>query len=116
MSGIILIIIAVFLAANGDYTLFWVFGGLVVLYLIAALFGETGGSRPARRGRPRTRIDIPHYMSEDESVCTVCGRRIPAYMPSCPNCGVRFNAVRENTEKWDEEFDEMEAWDEEEGW
>jgi predicted RNA-binding Zn-ribbon protein involved in translation (DUF1610 family) len=55
-------------------------------------------------------------MTEDESECTICGKRIPAYSSSCPNCGVRFNTVKEDEEEWDEEFDEECAWDEEEGW
>ena len=56
-----------------------------------------------------------HHTSHSASY-SICGERIPAYSSSCPNCGVRFNAAKEDEEEWDEEFDEMETWDEEEGW
>ena len=115
MGELILIIIVVVLAANGDYTLLWIIGAIVVLGLIATLFSGNG-KKTVTRERPRIRIDHPHYVSVDESECTICGRRIPAYVSRCPNCGVRFNAARKDEEEWDEEFEEMEAWDEEEGW
>ena len=110
-----LIIIVIFLAANGDYTLLWVIGGIFVLGFIVSLFSGKGKGTVSH-GRPRVRIDHPHYMSEDESECTICGKRIPAYAASCPNCGVRFNASEEDEEEWDEEFNEMESWEEEGGW
>ena len=116
VGELILIIIIIFLAANGDYTLLWIAGGGFVLILVASLFSGIGGKKTVSHERPRVRIDHPHYMTEDESECTICGRRIPAYASSCPNCGVRFNASREDEEEWDEEFDEECAWDEEEGW
>ena len=80
-----------------------------------SLFSGTG-KKTVPQERPQVRIDHPHYMMEDESECTICGKRIPAYSSSCPNCGVRFNTVKEDEEEWDEEFDEECAWDEEEGW
>ena len=115
VGELILIIIIIFLAANGDYTLLWIAGGGFVLILVASLFSGIGGKKTVSHERPRVRIDHPHYMTEDESECTICGRRIPAYASSCPNCGVRFNASREDEDEWDEEFDEECAWDEEEG-
>ena len=115
VGELILIIIIIFLAANGNYTLLWIVGGIFVLGLVASLFSGKG-KKTVSQERPRVRIDHPHYMTEDESECSICGRRIPAYASSCPNCGVRFNASREDEEEWDEEFDEECAWDEEEGW
>lgn len=115
MGELFLIIIVIFLAANGDYTLLWFAGGMLVLVFIASLFSQNG-KRTVSHERPRVRIDHPHYLSEDESECAICGKRIPAYVSSCPNCGVRFNDSKEDEEEWDEEFDEMESWDEEEGW
>ena len=115
MGDLLLIIIIIFLAANGDYTLLWIAGGCFVLLLVVSLFSGFG-KKTVSHERPRVRIDHPHYMTEDESECTICGKRIPAYSSSCPNCGVRFNAAKEDGEEWDEEFDEMESWDEEEGW
>ena len=115
MGELLLIIISIFLAANGDYTLLWIAGGSLVLFLVVSLFSGKG-KKTGSHERPRVRIDHPHYMTEDESECTICGKRIPAYSSSCPNCGVRFNTVKEDEEEWDEEFDEECAWDEEEGW
>lgn len=65
MGEMILILIAIILAAKGDYTLFWIFGGIVVLVLICSVFGK-GKAPSASRERPRTRIDIPHYYDADE--------------------------------------------------
>ena len=114
MVEILLVIIAIILAANGDYTLFWIFAGLAVLALIGSLFGK-GNSRTSRRERPRTRINIPHYYDRDEYVCTVCGSRFHSDTMTCPHCGVRFNNTRtderafieeEDFEDWMDEMDE----------
>jgi len=108
----------VLLVKYGTTTLLWTAGILLFVFVIVWLDkGNKGKGRTGRTPeRPRVRIDHPHYVSEDESECTICGRRIPAYAPICPNCGVRFNAARKDEEEWDEEFDEECAWDEEEGW
>ena len=113
MGGLILIIIAVALAAGGDYTLCWIFGGLAALALIASLFGK-GNGRTGSPERPGTRIDIPHYCDPDEHVCTVCGTRFEADTMTCPHCGVRFNVVKTDEGAFLEEEDEWEAWEEEE--
>ena len=114
VGELFLIIIIIFLAANGDYTLLWIIGGIFMLCLIGSLFSGKR-KKTVSHERPRVRIDHPHYMTEDDSECTICGSRIPAYVSNCPNCGVRFNASRKDEEEWDEEFDEMESWDEEDG-
>ena len=118
MGTLILIIIAIVLAAKGDYTFFWIFGGIVVLALICSLFGGNSGKSSARRERPRTRIDIPHYYDADEHVCSICGHRFYSSSMSCPHCGVRFNNKRTDERAFIEEEDEEEWWDEmeEEGW
>lgn len=118
MGELLLIIIAIVLAANGDYTFFWIFGGIAVLALIGSLFGK-GGGKPASRERPRTRIDIPHYYDADEHVCTICGHRFYSSSMSCPHCNVRFNSVKTDDRAFIAEEDEEEWWDEmeeEEGW
>ncbi len=117
MGEIILIIIAIVLAAKGDYTFFWIFGGLAVLVLISSLFSKSS-SRPIERERPRTRIDIPHYYDMDEYVCTICGTRFNRDVMTCPYCGVRFNNTKTDERAFVEEEDEEEWWEEmeEEGW
>ncbi len=117
MSGLILIIIMIFLAANGDYTLLWLSGGIVVLALLVSLFGK-GDENNALHERPRIRIDIPHYYDADEYMCTICGHRFNRNVMSCPHCGVRFNRTRTDDRAYIEEEDEEDWLDEmeEEGW
>ena len=114
MGTLILIIIALVLAANGDYTFFWIFGVLIVLALICSLFGGNSGKSTARRERPRTRIDIPHYYDADEHVCTICGHRFDSDTMTCPHCGVRFNHTETDERAFIEEEDFEEWMDEEE--
>lgn len=114
MGELILIIIAVILAANGDYTFFWIFGGIAVFALIVSLFDNDHGKSVSRR-RPRTRIDIPHIYDADDYECSVCHRRFQENQMTCPHCGAQFSGNVTDTEEWDEEEDELEAWDEEEG-
>lgn len=63
-----------------------------------------------------TRIDFPHYITEDESQCSVCGARFLERLPVCPVCGARFGSLETDEREWDEEFDEECDMDEEEGW
>lgn len=117
MGEMILILIAIILAAKGDYTLFWIFGGIVVLVLICSVFGK-GKAPSASRERPRTRIDIPHYYDADEYVCTICGHRFDSDTMTCPHCGVRFNHTETDERAFieEEDFEEwMDEMDEEEG-
>ena len=118
MGEIILIIIGVILAARGDYTVFWIFGGTVVIAVLAAAFGKKGGSSSALKERPRTRIDVPHYVEPDEYVCTICGTRFGTDSMTCPHCGVRFNCTRTDERAFIEEEDFEDWMDEleEEGW
>ena len=119
MGTLILIIIALVLAANGDYTFFWIFGGIVVFYLIACIFGGSGKPSPAKGERPRTRIFIPGYYSPDFYRCSICGSGFPSNTMTCPHCGVRFNNTKTDERAFiaEEEFDDwMDEMDEEEGW
>ena len=116
MGEILLVLIAIVLAAKGDYTLFWIFGGILAVSLLCGLFGRKGGSSAGSQGRPRVRVDHPHIISNDEYECTVCGRRFDRDTMSCPHCGVRFTDRKTDYEEFDDEEDEMEAWDEEDGW
>ena len=117
MGGLILVIIAIVLAAKGDYTFFWIFGGIVALALIGSVFSKSSSGSVSPE-RPRTRIDIPHYYDEDEYVCTICGTRFDTDTMTCPHCGVRFNNTKTDDWAFIEEEDEEEWWDEmeEEKW
>ena len=114
MIDLILIIIAIVLIAKGDYTFLWIIGGMAVVVLICSAFGK-GSNKSAPRERPRTRIDIPHYIDRDEYVCTICGHRFDLDTMTCPHCGVRFNHTEtddrafieeEDFEDWMDEMDE----------
>ena len=108
MGTILLIIIMIFLAAFGDFTLFWIFGGVIVLALIGSLFG-LGKKKSVPHERPRTRVDIPHLYDADEYVCTICGHRFRRDVMSCPHCGVRFNTTKTDDRAFidEEEFEDM---------
>ena len=91
----------------------WIVLGVIVL---AALSGSKGkGNKPAgSKGHP-FRIDHPHVISDDESECSVCGKRLRGESSVCPSCGTQFACCKEDYGEFDEEEDELEAWDEEEG-
>ena len=88
-----------------------------MLFLIAALLdGKNGKKRSSGfSGRPRVRIDHPHYISDDESECSVCGARFPGKESICPRCGAHFDSSKTDEEEWEEEFDEECDMDEEDG-
>ena len=94
-------------------TVLWIVIGVIIL---AALSGGKGkGSKSVgSKGQP-IRIDHPHIISEDESECSVCGKRFRGKSSVCPACGARFAGSKDDYEEFDEEEDELEAWDEEEG-
>ena len=118
MGSIVLIIIALVLAAKGDYTFFWLFGAIFVLGLLGSLFGGSGGKTSARHERPRTRIYIPGYYSRDYYRCTICGSGFPSNTMTCPHCGARFNNTKTDERAFiaEEEFDDwMDEMDEEDG-
>ena len=93
-------------------TVLWIVIGVIIL---AALSGGKGkGSKSVgSKGQP-IRIDHPHIISEDESECSVCGKRFRGKRSACPACGVRFENSKVDDEEFDEEEDELEAWEEEE--
>jgi len=54
VGELLLIIIIIFLAANGDYTLLWIAGGSLALFLVVSLFsgkGKKTGSHERPLGR-----------------------------------------------------------------
>ncbi len=114
VGELILLGIGIYFLATDTQTALWVIGGAFVLFLIAALAGGKNGKKRSS-GRP-ARIDHPHYITEDESECSVCGARFPERRSVCPRCGARFGAAETDEGEWDEEFDEACDMDEEEGW
>ncbi len=87
--------------------------GVIVLATLSGGKGK-GSKSTDSKGQP-VRIDHPHVISDDESECSVCGKRFRGKQSVCPSCGARFTGSKEDYEEFDEEEDELEAWDEEEG-
>ncbi len=91
----------------------WIGIGVILLAVLTA--GKEKKSKPSASQTRPLRIDHPHILSEDESECSVCGKRFRGRSEVCPSCGARFAGSREDREELDEEEDELDAWDEEEG-
>ena len=91
----------------------WIVIGVIILAALSS--GKGKSSKPvSSKGQP-LRIDHPHVISDDESECSVCGKRFRGKHSVCPSCGARFTCSKEDYEEFDEEEDELEAWDEEDG-
>lgn len=87
---------------------------LLGVFILAALSGSKGkGSKSTGSEGKLFRIDHPHVISDDESECSVCGKRFRGKRSVCPSCGARFTGSKEDYKEFDEEEDELEAWDEE---
>lgn len=88
---------------------------LIVLGVIVlgALFGGKGRGRSTSGGP--VRIEHPHVIDPDDYECSVCRRRFRKNQAACPYCGARFTGRTVNHEEFDEEEEELEAWDEEDG-
>ena len=117
MGGFILFIIAVILAANGQWTLFYILIVLAVLSFLAGLVSGKAGEKTSASGKGITQVYHPHYISDDEYECGVCGARFEKELGVCPQCGARFNRSETDEEEYDDELEdelEMDDWDEEE--
>lgn len=66
--------------------------------------------------RKGIRIEHPHVIDDPDYECSVCGRRFDRTYGSCPFCGSVFSGKKTDYEEFDFEEDELEAWDEEDGW
>ena len=87
----------------------WIILGVIIL---GALFGgRSKGNRPA--GGP-VRIDRPHAVDPEDYECSACHRRFRKAVMVCPYCGARFTGRVTDEREFEEEEDELEAWDEEE--
>ena len=83
---------------------------LISVLLLALLSGGKRRKTTASTAQP-FRVDHPHYMTEDESECSVCGARFKDKVMVCPRCGARFGTATMD----DGEFiEEMELYDEDE--
>ena len=91
----------------------WVIIGAAVVLGLLSSGNKKGVSKPEPRGT--VRIDRPHVIDDDDYECSACHRRFRKDVMACPYCGTRFTGRIEDTEEWDEEEDELEAWDEEDG-
>ena len=61
------------------------------------------------------RVRIPHLIEDDEYRCNTCGARFRKDIRKCPSCGVLFTGTVTDESEYEDEEEEMEAWDEEEG-
>lgn len=82
----------------------WILIGAVLLALFS---GGKAKRTPSSHAQP-FRVDHPHYLSDDESECSVCGARFPDKVMVCPKCGAVFGTATTD----DTEFiEEMEIYD-----
>ena len=92
--------------------LVWLIIGVAVILVLFS--GRNKGSGNSGT-KSNARIDHPHVIDDDDYECSACHRRFHRNVMVCPYCGTRFTGRIEDTEEWDEEEDELEAWDEEDG-
>lgn len=116
MIELFLVGLGIYWLATDTSTALLVIGAVVVLFIVGAVVDGKNRTRPANAERPRTRIDHPHILTPDIYECSICGTRFSRDEMTCPHCGVRFNGRKEDYEEFDEEEDELAAWEEEEGW
>lgn len=75
---------------------------------------EKEASLSVQRGSPSGLITRISFQMMRASALSV-GKRFRGKSSVCPACGARFAGSKEDYEEFDEEEDELEAWDEEEG-
>ena len=65
-----------------------------IILIILAVLLITGSGSKGNRNRKTTpyRIDHPHYITDDESECSVCGTRFSKKLSSCP--GAEHGLIR----------------------
>ena len=116
MFYLLLIFMAVVLVVAGYGHVVYCAAGILAIKLLWSLLSQrTRISSSSERLRPR--IEHPHYLSENEYECGICGKRFSLPLAVCPYCGVRFNCKDTDDREYDDELDEeldMDEWDEEE--
>ena len=82
--------------------------------IIAAVLGSSAGKegRSAEKKAPY-RIDRPHVVEPEDYECSVCHKRFRKNVMVCPLCGARFAGRVKDSREFDDEEEELEAWDEE---
>ena len=90
-------------------TILWIALGAV------ALGACCGGGKRGRAPKSPYRIDRPHVIDDDDYECSVCHRRFRKAEAACPYCGTRFSGRVVDDEEFEDEEEELEAWDEEDG-
>ena len=91
-------------------TIVWIVLGVIAL---GALFGGKGKDNRSAKGP--VRIDHPHVIDDDDYECSVCHRRFRKAGMACPYCGASFSGRVVDDGEFEDEEDELEAWDEEDG-
>lgn len=61
------------------------------------------------------RVHIPHLIEDDEYRCNNCGARFRQDVRICPSCGILFTGMVKDDSEYEDEAEEMDAWDEEDG-
>ena len=84
----------------------WLWIGLGVL--VVCLLGSKGKSSGRKSSVKPTRFDHLHYIDLDEYECSQCGYKFRKKSMTCPRCGARFAATREDD---DEFIEELVLWD-----
>ena len=86
-----------------------------IVIILALVIACAGGGKKASGSGKSDRIDHPHLLDDTDYECPKCGARFSRDIMKCPRCGATFSGKREDWEEFNDEEDEMEAWDEEEG-
>ena len=95
---------------KGMSTAVWLIVGALVLAGCLS-----GGKGKGDRFSGPHRIDRPHVIEPDDYECSVCHRRFRQDVMACPYCGAQFRGRVKDEEEFEDEEDELEAWDEEDG-
>ena len=123
MTDLIALAFVIYLLVKyGWSAVWWALGILAFALILRVLLRKNRKeNRTIARGlreRPRTRIDHPHYLTDDEYECTVCGTRFRSNADRCPHCGVIFNRTAVSEDEFVQELEEemdMDDWDGENG-
>ena len=89
---------------------------LIVAAAVLAVCVVSGkGTGGVNTGKGLNRIDHPHVIDPEDYECPVCHRRFPMNVMFCPGCGAQFSGRVADGREYEDEEDELEAWDEEDG-
>lgn len=87
-------------------TAVWIVLGLLFLLVLGG--SSNKGKKSSGNRDQATRIDCMHYYDPDDHECSVCGARFQRKGMTCPRCGIRFKATKEDD---DEFIEEMVVWE-----